>query len=317
MHRLIHKAHHSVHRHLKLQHHRHTGRRLHHKHTSYRALAVVLVLAGAVMIAITMVQRAAANSLFGVSAMVPGPVPATSAIITTPAADATLTSKSALIAGSCPISQPPLTVVLIMDGTAAGSAYCDSNNNFALPVTLSPGMHSLVAQTYNSTLGQGPDSTLMQITYKQSGTSPAAATVALSAGEPFTILQADLSATWAGSITGGTPPYKVLVDWGDGHVDSHTVAQADQQFTHRYAALQSYNARVAVTDAVGASAQQQYAATAYEAVLVPVATLTQPSGPGGPFVAGLYGLFLTVTCVSAIIWLEAKHAARQEVVVAV
>src|SRR3982750_1809379 len=102
MNKLHHRLHRHIKHHLKLQHYKHTGKVLHHRYTSYRGLAVVLVLAGTGMVATTLVQRAAPDALFGVYAMVQGPVPPTSAVITTPAAGS-VKSRDTLVAGTCPI----------------------------------------------------------------------------------------------------------------------------------------------------------------------------------------------------------------------
>ena len=308
---LVHRAHRHIHRHLKLQHHRHTGRVLHHKHTSYRALAVVFVLAGTVMLAAAWAQRAAADSLFGVTAMVQSPVPTSAAIITTPSPGTTVTSKDILVAGSCPVISPQVTVALSIDGQEAGSANCDTNNNFAMPVILTGGAHILVAHVYTNTFGQGPDSTPVSVSYQPTKTLTAAPALTLSSASPFTVIAFDRNVSWNGSINGGTAPYNVLVDWGDGSRDSYTAAAADQRFNHRYDVESTHTIRLAVSDRTGKSTQLQYAVASY-VTPAPAAAASVAKPSIGPMVAGLYGLFLTVLSISCIIWLEAKHAARQE-----
>jgi len=272
----------------------------------------VLVLAGMVMVATTMAQRATADAMFGIYALVPGPVPHTSAIISTPAANTTSQSSDTLVGGSCPIITPQVTVVLTMDGTLAGSAVCDPNNDFALPISLSPGAHTLVAKTYTSTSGQGPDSQPVQIAYQPARAAPQPAAVMLSPAAPFTILSANRTATWDGAVSGGTAPYHVLVDWGDGKRDNYTVTADAQHFTHHYAVLQSYNARVAASDTTGQSVQQQYAESYTSLAATPAITLASTTTPSPSVVAGLYGMFLTVLSVACIFWVESKHAARHE-----
>ncbi len=306
----------NVHHHLKLQHHRHTGKLLRHEHTSYRGLAVVLVLAGMVMVAATLAQRAAADSLFGIYATVPGPVPATGAAINAPDTNSTITSGDTLVDGSCPIISPQVTVVLLVDNTAAGSAICDNNNDFALPVNLAPGAHTLVAQSYTITLGQGPDSQPVNITAQSTKFVPVQTNApVLSASVPFSVLGADRTAVWDGTISGGTAPYHVLIDWGDGNRSTYMVTTADSlHYTHHYHDIVSRNARIAVQDDTGGSVQQQYATVAYTALgsLGQTANQSGSNGVNRPMVAGLYGLFLTVLSISCIIWLEAKHSARHE-----
>ena len=304
------KLHRQVHHHLKLQHHKHTGRVLHHKHTSYRGLAVVFVLAGAFMLGLAAVQRSAADTPFSVSAVVPVPVPKVGAVISLPQADSMLTSADNLVAGSCPVASPQVAIVLLVDGTQAGSALCNDSNNFAMPMRFTPGEHTLVAQSYTLTGGKAPDSAPVQVTSR--ATQPAASTnVTLTGTDPFNVLEGSLATAWDGTITGGKAPYHLIVDWGDGKSDRYTVTLASQHLTHTYPSLQSYNARIAVSDDSGLSTQLQYATVAYTTpAQTPAATNAAPLFT--PTVAGLYGLFITVVSVSGIIWLEAKHALRHE-----
>lgn len=306
------KLHQRIHRHLKLQHHRHTGRVLHHRHTSYRSLAVVFVLAGIVMLATAAVQRTAADTLFSVGATVAAPVPKAGAVISLPAADSTLTSADNLVAGSCPIASPQVAIVLLVDGAQAGSAMCDSNNDFSLPLRLSPGTHTLVAQSYTITGGKAPDSPPVQVTSQPAHATAPATGISLATTSPFTVLDGNLNTAWDGTITGGTPPYHLIVDWGDGKSGRYTITLASQHLTHTYPSLQSYNARVAVSDASGLSTQLQYATVAYTTP-TPAAPVASSSPTLTPTVVGLYGLFVTVVSVSGIVWLEAKHAARHEI----
>jgi hypothetical protein len=297
MHAIIHKAHRQVHKHLKLQHRKHTGRVLHHRHTSYRALAVVFALAGITMWGVGALQRAAADAL-----------------------------TSVLVAGNCPVMAPALTVVVLMDGKVAGSALCGANNDYALAVKLVAGSHKLVTQTYTVTGGQGPDSPAVTVAYQPKGgaataksalnTAGASSAPALVPDEPFYLVGADNAAEWNGKISGGTAPYRVTLDWGDGKRATYTTADAQLRYTHQYSGGTSHSITVAVADASNQFAQLQYAAVNYLAVMnTPSALLNTPvnSGrPGARTMAGLYGLYVTVLAGSGIIWIEAKHAARRE-----
>ena len=310
--------HRKIHKHLKLQHHKHTGKVLHHEHTSYRGLAVVLMLAGVVLVGATIVQRAAADSLLSVYGTLEVPAPSTGVSITLPNDNATLTSADTLVAGSCPIASPQVTVVLMVDGTAAGSAICDSSNDFSMPLRLTPGAHTLVAQAYTITGQQTPDSQAVHAAYQpKAAESSSVSGLSLASAAPFAVLGADHTATWNGTVSDGTAPYHFIIDWGDGDREAHTVASASQRFSHHYDTLHSYNITLAATDTTGRSTQQQYASAAYTTLPARnaafVANISNGSTFGTRTMAGLYGLYLTVISVCGIVWLEAKHAARQHV----
>jgi hypothetical protein len=324
--------HQGVHHHLKLEHHKHTGRVLRHKHTSYRGLGAIFILAGLVIVATALVQRAAADSLFSVSAVVPVPVPYASAVISTPADDSSVQSSDVLVAGNCPIVSPAVTVVVIMDGTVAGSALCSSSNNFALPLHLALGNHTLATQTYTVTGGQGPESPAVTVTYqpntisaethRNETTKSASATTtkntapALIPTDPFNLVGADNTADWNGRINGGTAPYRITVDWGDGNRNTYTTTDAQLHYIHQYHTSESHNITLAVADGSNQFAQMHYAAVNYFAVMnTPAALLSTTAASGNPnarILAGLYGLYITALAGSAIIWIEAKHAARHE-----
>jgi len=304
--------HQNIHHHLKLQHHEHTGKLLHHKHTSYRALAVVFVLAGLAMTAVTVAGRVAADSLVAVQATVPPPIPATSAIITQPVDGTKLTNDSLLIAGSCPIVTPQVVVQITVDNASVGSAACDSNNDFSVPATLSAGSHTIIAKTFTITSRSGPASGPVRIT-APSGTASQASPVIVTANAPVSYLGADKTTAWTGTISGGTPPYHIHIDWSDGKQATTTNNGGPQSFGHTYFALASYNPLITVADSAGHATSEQFAVGTY----TEAAPKINPASYSTPAVTpktllGLYGMFLTAISVSGIIWLEAKHAARHE-----
>ncbi|HSX31256.1 MAG TPA: hypothetical protein VLE99_05040 [Candidatus Saccharimonadales bacterium] len=311
----MHKLHQKIHHHLKLRHHKHTGKLLHHRHTSYRGLAVVLVLTAMAMGGVSLMGRAAADSLFVVQGSAPTPVPTVAASISSPADNATLRLGTVLVTGSCPLVSPLVTVTMLVDGVSAGSAACDANNDYTLPVSLSPGPHTLVAQTYTVGNQAGPASAPIHVTAPGSAaTSP----VAITTNSNFSYVGADKTATWNGSITGGIATYHVHIDWGDGTLTDLTVPAGNQHFSHTYGTLRSHNPLISLVDASGNRSSRQFAAAAYTNSLLGLssAALVTPqptSTVGARTLFGLYGLFITVLSVCAIVWLEAKHAARQEV----
>ena len=318
--------HRKIHKHLKLQHHKHTGKVLHHEHTSYRGLAVVLVFTAAAMAGVNLIGRAAADSLFVVQGTEPVAVPTSPAIITTPVNGAKIAGTSTLITGSCPLVTPQVVVTVTVDGTSAGSAACDSSNDFSLPISLGSGSHTLLTQIYTIAAQTGPQGSPLQIAagslVPKLGTSETTANpIIITSTTPFSYLGADKTAVWNGSITGGTAPYHVHIDWNDGSQSTNTVSGDAQHFSHTYATLQSYDPLLSVTDSAGHAVSQQFAVAAYTtATLGSSLVATTNPGPQGPIATttllGFYGLLLTVASVAGIIWLEAKHSARQQTTLA-
>jgi hypothetical protein len=291
---------------LGLQHHRHTGKLLHHRHTSYRALVIVFLAAGLCITGLNVLNRAAAAT-FGVSAVVEAPIPSSAPIISTPTGDANTSSSSVLVAGSCPLITPQVVINITVDGNQAGTSTCDSRNDFSIPLTLTPGSHQIVAGTITISGQKGPSSTPLAITT----TAAIAPVVTITSDNPF-IYAAGSDITWTGSVTAyGQNTAYVHIDWGDNTQSNYSVQPGPQSFSHHYATLASHNILLSASNAAGNVGSIQIAEAGFT-----TATFPQPTAPvsfysNTPTVAGLYGLYLTAVSATSIIWLEAKHAARQ------
>jgi hypothetical protein len=319
----------TLHRHLHLQHHRHTGRKLHHRHTSYHGLVVILLVAGAVMLFVTALGRTTVNA-FSVGGTVKAPVPSSPAIITSLNDGDKLHYDSQNITGSCPIITPQVVVAILIDNVNVGSAVCDSANDFSLPVRLAPGAHAIVAQALTITSDPGPASVPLHVSFVPSNHKTTSTVTSQPNGpvispNPLVIspqgsllwLGDNKTATWAGTITGGTPPYKVYIDWGDSTRDTTDQTAGNASFNHTYSTLQPYNMSLSITDAAHVALHEQFAvasfATSSASLNVLGSATTKPVSPfaGSSKVMGLYGLYMTAVAVVGIVWLEARQAAKE------
>jgi hypothetical protein len=318
---------------LHLQHHRHTGHLLAHKHTSYRGLAVILVLVTGFIIGFTALAHSTADALdLYVYARNPAPIPTDPAVITNPAGDTTVYVAPLTVSGTCPVITPQVSVAIIDNGTIAGSAPCDASNQFSVVITLAAGANTLVARTFTITGDSGPDSTPVTVTYvppvppqPPTGTTPAPVTPTPAAppldiviDEPFIVFGPDKDAVWTGSITGGTAPYRVRIDWGDGSIVFYTITKpGQQQFSHHYHVMRAYTITMQVTDHSGQSVTRQYAAvTPYVAPLTVGGNTTTPTGRsplGTPTLIGLYGVYLLLLAGFGSLWLRAHEFAYAKV----
>jgi hypothetical protein len=315
-----------THQKLHLQHHRHTGRKLHHRHTSYHGLVVVFVVAGIAMLAVSAMGRAAASS-FSIGATVKAAVPATPPLISSPADGSTVASDSQLVAGSCPIITPQVVVTVLLDDTFAGSAVCDADNDFSLPLRLAPGAHTIVAASLTITGDAGPATPATRVTYTPGGTQATGSVTSqpngvasgenplyISSDTQMMYLGDDKTATWSGTITGGTAPYQVVLDWGDGKHQTLDQAAGLASLAHTYATLASRNMSVSVIDTKNVALHMQYATASFATTAAPATAAPATTTPGSgssTSIFGLYGLYLTAVAVFGIVWVEAKHTARE------
>jgi len=291
---------------LELQHHRHTGKLLHHRHTSYRALGVVFVAAGLLILGLGAVNRAAADT-FGIAAVVAVPLPSSAPIIGEPSTGATVSGSSVLVAGSCPLVTPQVIVSISVDGTEVGTSACDSRNDFSIPVSLSSGSHQIVANAITISGQKGPSSSPTHITTAGS----LAPTIAITSDAPFVYASGN-DITWTGSIGAIKQPTEyVHVDWGDNSQSNYTVTPGPQSFSHRYATLASHNILLTVAGTTGAVSSMQTAEAGFSTATFPQPAALASLYSNTPTIAGLYGLYLTAVSATGIVWLEAKHAARE------
>ena len=109
---------------LKLQHHRHTAKRLAHHHTSYRALFVILFIFG---FSLLLIQRTGALDLT-VTANINADPPNGPATINSPASGSTFSSSNSVVVdGICPtVNSGQLVVSLWRGSIMLGSAPCTS-----------------------------------------------------------------------------------------------------------------------------------------------------------------------------------------------
>ncbi|HSX31255.1 MAG TPA: hypothetical protein VLE99_05035 [Candidatus Saccharimonadales bacterium] len=310
-----------IHQKLHLQHHRHTGHLLRHKHTSYRGLALVIGLAGAAVIGVSAMARVTADSLY-VYARIPAPIPTDAASITDPKDGTSTHDASITVSGACPVITPSVIVAILDNDSEAGSVACDSDNNFQIALTLLPGKNVLVARTYTITGDSGPDSGSVTITYiaplpprplgTADGTNSGGPTrnvppLILAIDRPFITFGPARDAVWSGSITGGIAPYQVHVDWGDG-----STTKADQpqpgstSFRHHYHAMQPYDITIRATDTSGQVVVRHYAAvTPYQSPAIGLFTSNGPTLWNGRGMFGVYGAYLVLLALFGWLWVRA------------
>ncbi|HSX05821.1 MAG TPA: hypothetical protein VLF69_05100 [Candidatus Saccharimonadales bacterium] len=315
-----------LHQKLHLQHHRHTGRLLHHKHTSFRGLAVVLVLAGLCLALLTMVARATADTLT-VYASNPAPVPTDAAVITDPVDGAIVTKSSVPVSGTCPDITPRVVIGILDNGDLAGSVACDSSNNFALPIVVTAGPHTLIARVYTITGDAGADSTPVHITYiappavgsvgSEAGASekPSGSPLTLTVDEPFIVFGPAKDAVWVGTITGGKLPYHLHIDWGDGTSNDYLITnEGQEQYTHHYSKMHPYTILLHLIDGEGRGISRSYAAvTPYVPPVASSLTPTLPPPFRGSKPFGIYGAYLLLLAVFGYLWLTAHSFAYAKV----
>jgi hypothetical protein len=185
----------------------------------YPLLIFLLLCAGAFLVAATL--NVGADDIL-VTAEVHGQPVTQPAIITSPASGSHFSSIPITVTGTCPTNAA--YVEIFRNNLMSGSALC-SSNSFQLQIDLFPGQNTLVAHVFNVTDDEGPVSTPVTVFYDvpapntHPGTVVSKHPLVLKTAFIYKGYYVDQEVQWPIEISGGTKPYALNVDWGDGNND--------------------------------------------------------------------------------------------------
>jgi hypothetical protein len=266
-----------VHKALQLRHHKHTGKIIPHKHTSYGVLFVLMIIP---IIALALASHFVAASEYEISASVPAIPPSTPPTIDYPTENVPINQTETTVSGSCPIATPAVVVAIYDGDELIGSTQCTSDGTYELQVMLSEGTHQLSARVVSITGESGGSSPVLTVVVRQLAApesggvgeafTPVANVESLSVPlriipkTIFATLNGNNEASWTGTFQGGKLPYKVTVDWGDGTISTFDVNDnSEQTFTHKYSVPGAYPITISLSDASGATTGLQSTAVTF------------------------------------------------------
>lgn len=177
-------------------------------------LVFVMLVGGRASAQITPIQPDTPQSgSFGMQGTIQSPPPTEGARITTPSNGQNFTTSPITVSGICPTG---LLVEISNNDVMAGSTLCE-NGSFSVQVGLFPGQNVLTARVIDALGQEGPASNTVTVTYSTDAQFGAFGnaiilTSAFSrrAADPGTPL------TWPLQLSGGTGPYAISIEWGDG-----------------------------------------------------------------------------------------------------
>lgn len=228
---------------------------------------------GSFLIIVFFTSRAFADTI-DVTATVPGPIPTSPAVITFPADQTLFDTQEITVKGTCPPEGAYIT--LSRNNIAAGTAPC-SGGTFEITINLLLGTNELQALVYNVTNNPGPASPVVTVYYvpPQPPTLPQpplpifelpTSPVTPSPVAPFTLEYTykyqvrNEGEQWQWNIIaqGGTPPYRLVVDWDDGSRDTYgPTANHVFSLKHVFKKAGTYTPIVHGIDQLGAKATLQ------------------------------------------------------------
>jgi len=220
-----------------------------------------LILASSGIASATTVTSSGALGLEGTIPSAPPSVPAT---ISLPSNNQTFTSVPITVGGICPSG----LLIKIFDNNAfVGSTIC-SGGSYKLQVNLFSGQNSLDAIDYDSLGQSGPTSNSVSVSFDNSQY--------LTFGNPLSLTSSyaekgsspGSELSWPIILTGGTGPYAISVDWGDGSSEELLSVQnpGTINISNTYKTAGVYSVIVKATDKNGQEAFLQLVGQATGAI---------------------------------------------------
>jgi hypothetical protein len=206
---------------------------------------------------------------FTVNAKVSASLPTSPATITSPTDQAHVSKQAITVSGTCPANT---YVKLYRQAVFSGMQVCGSSDSvYSIDIVLQTGANELYARIFNQTDDEGPRSAAVTVWYDvpvqpPAGTStpPRASTGEISSGDfaivpedyHYQVFNAGHLITWLLRLENGTPPYTIIIDWGDG--STTVTSQNDNapfEISHSYLPQvkgdSTYIIKLAATDAKG------------------------------------------------------------------
>ncbi len=152
---------------VSIAHHPHTGRSIHHRHTSHGILILALILTGVLLFSNLGTIRAYGLTSSGsntITVNIAGAAPTVGSDITYPADNTTTKSPQVQVVGTC---EPSLLVATYNNGTFAGSTMCTGTGDYAVTIQLQVGLNILQSQDYDGLNQPGPVTSQVHITREE------------------------------------------------------------------------------------------------------------------------------------------------------
>jgi len=189
------------------------------------------------------------NGAVGLEGTISGPPPSQAASITTPGAGQSFSTIPITVAGFCPNG---LLIKVFDNNIFAGSSEC-SNGSYQLKIGLFDGANSLISRDYDALNQQGPDSNNVVVNYTSAQFASFGTQLTISSSYSQLGSDPGVQLAWPITINGGTSPYALSIDWGDGSpsVLKSVAIAGGLSLTHTYQLAGTYTVTVQATDKNG------------------------------------------------------------------
>jgi hypothetical protein len=243
----------------------------------------------------------------GLQGKIPSPPPTTPATISSPVSGRTFTETPITISGLCTTG---LLVKIFSNNIFIGSADCAAGS-YSLQVDLFSGQNDLVARIYDDLDQAGPDSNKVTVTFQDGQFAAFGQRISLTSSLAKLGAPVGSSLTWPIILSGGTGPYAISIDWGDG-----TAADLKSQpfagsfdISHTYKSAGIYRVVVKATDSTGAAAFLQLVGVGAGEVTQSTTGSNAKSNSGGStkVIYIWWPILLMIPLLFAMFWVGKKY----------
>ena len=202
---------------------------------------MIMLLIGVLMFSWTRAVKAdpltpPVTNIYTVNASVVGTAPKKAPTITFPLSGAKFSRSIMTLTGKC---QSNTYIVLYRNGAFSGVGLCEENGTYHIRTDLFVGENDLQTQIFSPTDQPGPLSSVQTVYYHPvelpvvvpeqpvAKSTPVSSTPTVKVSNPLLFktqykyrgTYTDTPSKWVMSIEGGSPPYAISVNWGDGDTE--------------------------------------------------------------------------------------------------
>lgn len=239
----------------------------------------------------------------GVEGTIPSSPPTDAPTITAPTNGQVFTTLPITVAGLC---QSDLLVEVFKNGVFSGAVQC-VGGSYSLQIDLFSGRNDLVARQFDALNQASPDSNTVTVTFNDSLPSSGPRISLTTAYAKRGAAPGD-TLSWPITISGGTPPFAVSIDWGDKSTPdllSQDTA-GDILLQHIYNQSGIYNITIKASDSKGQTAFLQVVGIGNGPIQQTTATARPTTGTTSNRII-ILSIAIAIPLLLSSFWLGKKH----------
>lgn len=218
------------------------------RHSTKQATVLIMLALMLTIIIPAQAMAATSSGSVGLEGAVPSEPPKNAPTITFPSNNSNITSLPVTVTGLC---QTGLLIKIFKNNVFGGSAMC-VNGSYSIQIDLFVGRNELIARAYDDLDQASPDSNMVAVNFPVSQFS-GLNRVSLSSAFAKKGETPGQSLSWPIILSGGSGPYAITIDWGDGTQTDLISKEFPGTFdiSHIYKSAGIYNIIIRVTDKNG------------------------------------------------------------------